>query len=162
MNAICVNWVDEDLFMPSSSALIPMSICPLQCLFSHSFTTYEWLNRDCDVQINIGIMSRWTGYRFDQTWSNTWLDMYMLTSLVLNIFQSCYIQLKRSFSEIPTRFLTPYREFEQRPHTPQWRQLDSNSRYGVRKYSRVTSTLVVFKVFSCCEDWTSTSCWETC
>jgi hypothetical protein len=54
-----------------------------------------------------------------------------------NIFK-----LKRSFSEIPTRFLTPYREFEQRPHTPHWRQLDSNSRYGVRKYSRVTSTLV--------------------
>jgi hypothetical protein len=39
--------------------------------------------------------------------------------------------LKRSFSEIPTRFLTPYREFELRPHTPHWRQLDSNSRYGV-------------------------------
>jgi hypothetical protein len=49
--------------------------------------------------------------------------------------------LKRSYSEIPTRFLTPYREFEQRPHTPHWRQLDSSSRYGVRKYSRVTSTL---------------------
>jgi hypothetical protein len=46
--------------------------------------------------------------------------------------------LKRSFSEIPTRFLTPYREFEQRPHTPHWRQLASNSRN--RKYSRVTST----------------------
>jgi hypothetical protein len=28
--------------MPSSSALIPMSICTLQCLFSHSFTTYEY------------------------------------------------------------------------------------------------------------------------
>jgi hypothetical protein len=27
--------------MPSSSALIPMSIRTLQCLFSHSFTTYE-------------------------------------------------------------------------------------------------------------------------
>jgi hypothetical protein len=25
------------LFVPSSSALIPMSICTLQCLFSHSF-----------------------------------------------------------------------------------------------------------------------------
>jgi hypothetical protein len=48
--------------VPSSSALIPMSICTLQCLFSHSFTTYEWLNRDCDVQIYIGITSRWTGY----------------------------------------------------------------------------------------------------
>jgi hypothetical protein len=49
------------------------------------------------------------------------------------------MELKRSFSEIP-RFLTPYREFEQCPHTPHWRQLDSNSRYGARKYSRVTST----------------------
>jgi hypothetical protein len=48
-------------FMPSSSALNPMSICTLQCLFSHSFT-YEWLNRDCDVHIYIGITSRWTGY----------------------------------------------------------------------------------------------------
>jgi hypothetical protein len=48
--------------VPSSSALLPMSICTLQCLFSHSFTTYEWLNRDCDVQIYIGITSRWTGY----------------------------------------------------------------------------------------------------
>jgi hypothetical protein len=47
--------------MPSSSALIPMSICTLQCLFSHSFTTYEWLNRDCDGQICIGITSKWTG-----------------------------------------------------------------------------------------------------
>jgi hypothetical protein len=27
--------------IPSSSALIPMSICTSQCLFSHSFTTYE-------------------------------------------------------------------------------------------------------------------------
>jgi hypothetical protein len=44
--------------MPSSSALIQMSICTLQCLFSHSFTTYERLNRDCDVQIYIGITSR--------------------------------------------------------------------------------------------------------
>jgi hypothetical protein len=50
------------VFMPSSSALIPMSNCTLECLFSHSFTTYEWLNRDCDVQIDIGITSRWTGY----------------------------------------------------------------------------------------------------
>jgi hypothetical protein len=50
--------------MPSSSALIPMSICRLQCLFSHSFTAYEWLNRDCDAQIYIGIMSRWTGYKY--------------------------------------------------------------------------------------------------
>jgi hypothetical protein len=50
------------LLVPSSSALIPMSICTLQCLFSHSFTTYEWLNRHCDVQIYIGITSRWTGY----------------------------------------------------------------------------------------------------
>jgi hypothetical protein len=49
--------------VPSSSAPIPMSICTLQCLFSHSFTTYEWLNRDCDGQIYIGITSRWTGYR---------------------------------------------------------------------------------------------------
>jgi hypothetical protein len=49
--------------MPSSSALIPMSICTLQCLFSHSFTTYEWLNRHCDAQIYIGITSRWTGYK---------------------------------------------------------------------------------------------------
>jgi hypothetical protein len=48
--------------MPSSSALIPMSTCASQCLFSHSFTTYEWLNSDCDVQIYIGIKSRWTGY----------------------------------------------------------------------------------------------------
>jgi hypothetical protein len=32
-----------------------MSIRTLQCLFSHSFTTYLWLNRDCDVQIYIGI-----------------------------------------------------------------------------------------------------------
>jgi hypothetical protein len=49
--------------LPSSSALIPMSICTLQlqCLFSHSFTTYEWLNRDCYVQIYIVITSRWTG-----------------------------------------------------------------------------------------------------
>jgi hypothetical protein len=38
----------------------------LQCLFSHSFTTYEWLNRDCDVQMYIGITSRWTGYKSPQ------------------------------------------------------------------------------------------------
>jgi hypothetical protein len=49
--------------MPSSFALIPMSICTSQCLFSHSFNTYEWLNRDCDAQIYIGITSRWTGYK---------------------------------------------------------------------------------------------------
>jgi hypothetical protein len=37
----------------------------------------------------------------------------------------------------------PYREFEQRPHKSHWRQLDSNSQYGVKKYSRITSTLAV-------------------
>jgi hypothetical protein len=31
--------------------------------------------------------------------------------------------LKRSFSEIPTIVLTPYQEFNQRPHTPHTRQL---------------------------------------
>jgi hypothetical protein len=56
-------------------------------------------------------------------------------------------QLKSRFSEIPTRFLIPYREFEQRPHTPHWRQLDSNSRYAVRKCSRVTSTLAMLLIF---------------
>jgi hypothetical protein len=59
------SWEDISQFIysiPSSSALIPMSICTLQCIFSHSFTTYEWLNRDCDVQMCIGITSRWTGY----------------------------------------------------------------------------------------------------
>jgi hypothetical protein len=56
--------------------------------------------------------------------------------------QKNQLLMRSLFSAIPTRFLTPYREFEQRPHTPHWRQLDSNSRYGVRKYSRVTSTLV--------------------
>jgi hypothetical protein len=64
----CYLWPLHSVFfgrsLPSSSALIPMSICALQCLFSHSFTTYEWLNRDCDVQIYIGITSRWTGYIF--------------------------------------------------------------------------------------------------
>jgi hypothetical protein len=38
-------------FAPSSSALIPMSICTSQCQFSHSFTTYEWLNRQKDIGI---------------------------------------------------------------------------------------------------------------
>jgi hypothetical protein len=33
--------VNQTRHIPSSSALIPMSICTLQCLFSHSFTTYE-------------------------------------------------------------------------------------------------------------------------
>jgi hypothetical protein len=32
-------------------------------------------------------------------------------------------QVKRSFYEIPTNILTPYREFDQRPHTPPTRQL---------------------------------------
>jgi hypothetical protein len=44
--------------MPSSSALIPMSICTLQCLFCHSFTTYELLNRDCDVCLFVCLFSR--------------------------------------------------------------------------------------------------------
>jgi hypothetical protein len=48
-------YVYSRLYMPSSSALIPMSIRTSQCVFSHSFTTYEWLKRDCDVQIDIGI-----------------------------------------------------------------------------------------------------------
>jgi hypothetical protein len=49
--------------MPSSSALIPMSIRTSQCLFSHTFTTYEWLKRDCDAQINIGIWADELGIR---------------------------------------------------------------------------------------------------
>jgi hypothetical protein len=31
----------SDILLPSSSALIQMSVCTSQCLFSHSFTTYE-------------------------------------------------------------------------------------------------------------------------
>jgi hypothetical protein len=71
-------------------------------------------------------------------------DVLLANRVLIFRFQvlAVYVLLQLSFSEIPTRFLTPYREFEQRPHTPHWRQLDSNSRYGIRKYSRVTSTLV--------------------
>jgi hypothetical protein len=68
-------------------------------------------------------------------------------------------QLKRSFSEIPTRFLTPYREFEQRPYTPQWRQLDSNSRYGVKKYFHVTSTLVFRGISTIVVHWNICKLW---
>jgi hypothetical protein len=57
--------------------------------------------------------------------------------------------LKRIFYEISTRFnLTPYREFEQRPHTPHRRQLIfqilgmvSESFLAVLKPLRGTSTL---------------------
>jgi hypothetical protein len=66
---VWTSWWQVDT-MPSSSALIPMSICTLQCLFSHSFITYEWLNRDCDGHIYIRITSRWTGYRL--IWKIIW------------------------------------------------------------------------------------------
>jgi hypothetical protein len=88
--------------MPSSSALIPMSICTLQYLFSHSFTTYEWLNRHFNVQIDIGIMSRWTGYMSgmkQKSWSNrqsvpralsqfNWIGVYYSAAIIM-IFVSC-------------------------------------------------------------------------
>jgi hypothetical protein len=54
-------------FVPSSSALIPMSICTLQCLLSHSFTTYEWLNRYCDrnyEQMNWVLVSQLQSQKF--------------------------------------------------------------------------------------------------
>jgi hypothetical protein len=43
--------------IPSSSAQIPMSICICisQSLFSHSYVVNEWLNRHCNVRIDIGI-----------------------------------------------------------------------------------------------------------
>jgi hypothetical protein len=36
----------------NSSGLIPMSICTLQFLFCHSFSSYEWRNWHCDVQMD--------------------------------------------------------------------------------------------------------------
>jgi hypothetical protein len=51
------------------------------------------------------------------------------------------LKLKRSFSEITTRFLTPYREFEEHPHTPHRRQLIF--KFLSMEFSRVTSTFYV-------------------
>jgi hypothetical protein len=42
-----------------------MSICSSQCVFSHSFTTYEWLNSDYDVQKDIGIRADELGIKHD-------------------------------------------------------------------------------------------------
>jgi hypothetical protein len=42
-------------FIPSSSAQIPMFIYTSQSLFSHSYVVNEWLNRHCNVQMDIGI-----------------------------------------------------------------------------------------------------------
>jgi hypothetical protein len=44
---------------------------------------------------------------------------------VIYFQQKLPLALKRSFSKIPTRFLTPYREFEQRPHKPHKYRLGS-------------------------------------
>jgi hypothetical protein len=84
--------------MPSSSALIPMSICTLQCLFSHSFTTYEWLNSDCDVQIYIGITSRWTGYKEDTSNFISLQLKSMPSSSALIPMSSCTLQCLFSHS----------------------------------------------------------------
>jgi hypothetical protein len=88
--------------MPSSSALIPMSICTLQCLFSHSFTTYEWLNRDCDVQIYIGITSRWTGYKGDlELVVFDWTDFsVLLIILVLLRFYTQFVKILYSVENL--------------------------------------------------------------
>jgi hypothetical protein len=43
-------------FIPSSSAgNSDMYICPSQSLFSHSYVVNEWLNRHCNVHLDIGI-----------------------------------------------------------------------------------------------------------
>jgi hypothetical protein len=78
--------------MPSSSALIPMS-------FSHSFTTYEWLNRDCDAQIDIGITSRWTGYRCEEDFVLK-ITTKMLFSMII-FAKNCqfWLSINESFIE---------------------------------------------------------------
>jgi hypothetical protein len=81
--------------MPSSSALIPMSICTLQCLFSHSFTTYKWLNWDCDVQICIGITSRWAGYKSSSFFTKIWMTILVKTLPPPNFFSIVVISLKK-------------------------------------------------------------------
>jgi hypothetical protein len=98
--------------VPSSSALIPMSICTLQCLFSHSFTTYEWLNSDYDVQIYIWIMSRWTGYIFGrleemkiQFWTlKKLLEMIKWITFALILFVSCILGVLGEFLNILLTF----------------------------------------------------------
>jgi hypothetical protein len=40
---------------PVHLLVIPMYIWTSQSLFSHSYVVNEWLNRHCDVQIDIGI-----------------------------------------------------------------------------------------------------------
>jgi hypothetical protein len=40
---------------PVHLLVIPMYICASQSLFSHSYVVNEWLNSDCNVQIDIGL-----------------------------------------------------------------------------------------------------------
>jgi hypothetical protein len=42
-------------YYPVHLLVIPMYICSSQFLFSHSYVVNEWLNRHCNVQINIWI-----------------------------------------------------------------------------------------------------------
>jgi hypothetical protein len=43
-----------------------MYICTSQSLFSHSYVVNEWLNRHCNVQIDIGIRADELGTSCDQ------------------------------------------------------------------------------------------------
>jgi hypothetical protein len=54
------NFVGQIFFIvpnlyPVHLLVIPMHICTSHSLFSHSYVVNEWLNRHCNVQIDIGI-----------------------------------------------------------------------------------------------------------
>jgi hypothetical protein len=53
---------------PVHLLVIPMNICTSQSLFSHSYVVNEWLNRHCNVQIDIGIRADELGksHAFDE------------------------------------------------------------------------------------------------
>jgi hypothetical protein len=55
-NLVCSVW---------SGNLYPVHICTSQSLFSHSYVVNEWLNRHCNVQIDIGIRADELGISAD-------------------------------------------------------------------------------------------------
>jgi hypothetical protein len=57
-----LKWSFQGLLNRHCNVQIDIRIRADELGISHSFTRYEWLNRDCDAQICIGITSRWTGY----------------------------------------------------------------------------------------------------
>jgi hypothetical protein len=86
---------------PVHLLVIPMHICASQSLFSHSYVVNEWLNRHCNVQIDIGIRADELGTRVSIVRHIFFIEYWIILDFYSNIRNSNNIRIFISLNKLP-------------------------------------------------------------